>query len=285
MSRMQPPAASVSRDPAVRRTRTPPWCGRRPGRRTTARAAALGGVPPRMSQASSQVSSDRARARRARPRRAARRGAARPGWRACRRRGGRPPCSSRGCSAPPCTGTAWCRERASMSSMVKSTPASWAAARMCSTVLVEPPIAHVEAHGVLERGLGGDRARQHRGVVLVVVPLRPGPRRGVRPPRTGPCGRTPSPASSRCPAGEAERLGEAVHRVGGEHARTRTARRAGRALDGHDLASETSESTALIIASIRSRRVPPSSGAPETTRSPSLARLHGPAGDEHGRGC
>ena len=33
------------------------------------------------------------------------------------------------------------RLRRSMSVMVKSTPASWAAARMCSTVLVEPPMA------------------------------------------------------------------------------------------------------------------------------------------------
>ncbi|CFO03894.1 Uncharacterised protein [Bordetella pertussis] len=33
------------------------------------------------------------------------------------------------------------REMRSMSDMVKSTPASWAAASRCSTVLVEPPIA------------------------------------------------------------------------------------------------------------------------------------------------
>jgi len=33
------------------------------------------------------------------------------------------------------------REMSSMSASVKSTSASWAAARMCRTVLVEPPIA------------------------------------------------------------------------------------------------------------------------------------------------
>ena len=33
------------------------------------------------------------------------------------------------------------RDSRSMSSMVKSTSASWAAARRCSTVLVEPPMA------------------------------------------------------------------------------------------------------------------------------------------------
>ncbi|MNY04698.1 hypothetical protein D3C86_1373900 [compost metagenome] len=33
------------------------------------------------------------------------------------------------------------RDMRSMSAMVKSTPASWAAANRCSTVLVEPPMA------------------------------------------------------------------------------------------------------------------------------------------------
>ncbi|MCY1237143.1 hypothetical protein D9M72_498280 [compost metagenome] len=33
------------------------------------------------------------------------------------------------------------RDSRSMSAMVKSTSPSWAAARMCSTVLVEPPMA------------------------------------------------------------------------------------------------------------------------------------------------
>ena len=33
------------------------------------------------------------------------------------------------------------RERRSMSAIVNATPASWAMARMCSTVLVEPPMA------------------------------------------------------------------------------------------------------------------------------------------------
>jgi hypothetical protein len=46
-----------------------------------------------------------------------------------------------------------------------------AAASRCSTVLVEPPMAMSSAHGVLERLEGGDVARQHAVVVLLVVAL------------------------------------------------------------------------------------------------------------------
>jgi hypothetical protein len=88
----------------------------------------------------------------------------------------------------------------------------------------------VQRHRVLER-LEAHRARQHRLVVLLVVALAQFHRQaagaleqllavGVR-------GHHGAVAGQR----QAQRLGQAVHRVGGEHARAGAAGRAGRALD------------------------------------------------------
>ena len=90
----------------------------------------------------------------------------------------------------------------------------------------------VERHRVLERLERGDGAWQHAHILLLVIaagevddemaglheqPLAIGMGRQHR-----------AVAGQR----QAERLGQAVHRIGGEHARARAAGRAGRALDG-----------------------------------------------------
>ena len=93
----------------------------------------------------------------------------------------------------------------------------------------------VERHGVFERLEGGDPARQ-RAFVALLVPA-PGeiddevagldeqaPPVGVRGHHRAVAGQ-----------GQAQRLGQAVHRIGGEHARARAAGRAGGALDHRDV--------------------------------------------------
>ncbi len=88
---------------------------------------------------------------------------------------------------------------------------------------------HVERHGVLEGLEGGDRTRQRRGVVLFVVALgkldgdaaRAQEQRlaiGVRSDQGAVAGQR-----------QAQSLGEAVHGIGGEHARARAAGGASRA--------------------------------------------------------
>ena len=134
----------------------------------------------------------------------------------------------------------------------------------------------VERHGVLERLEAGDRARQHGGVVLLVI----APRQvddemagldeqalavGVR-------GQHRAVARQR----QAERLGQAVHRIGGEHAGARAAGRAGRALDDRTSSSLTVSSAAATMASTRSTRL-------HLAAQHDLAGLHRPARDEHGR--
>ena len=100
------------------------------------------------------------------------------------------------------------RERRSMSCIVKSTPASWATASRCRTVLVEPPmamsndIADDERRSVLEQPAAIDVGGDDRAV-----------------------------ARQR----ETQRLGQTVHRVGREHARARSAAGAGATLDLGDL--------------------------------------------------
>ena len=70
----------------------------------------------------------------------ARRGPARPGWRGCRRRGGRPRPGTSPLGAT-LVRHGVRREIASMSSRVKSSSASCAAASRCRIVLEEPPMA------------------------------------------------------------------------------------------------------------------------------------------------
>ncbi len=88
---------------------------------------------------------------------------------------------------------------------------------------------HVHGEGVGERGAGRDRPWQDAVVVLVVPPL--------RQVHNGPPGLDEQVAAGGgggeggavAGQGEPKRLGQAVHRVGGEHARTRPAGRARRA--------------------------------------------------------
>ena len=65
----------------------------------------------------------------------------------------------------------WRRLLTAMSSMVKSTPPSCAAARMCSTVLVEPPMAISSVMAFSNASLGRDAARQHRASSCLVIAL------------------------------------------------------------------------------------------------------------------
>ena len=144
----------------------------------------------------------------------------------------------------------------------------------------------VERHRVLER-LEAHRARQHAFVVLLVVlagefddatagALEQLLAVGVR-------GHHRAVAGQR----QAERFGQAVHRVRGEHARARTAGRAGRAFDFGDFGVGIRRSTAITIASTRSsfftsmalvtgfaRRVLPASiGPPDTKITGMLRRI------------
>ena len=93
----------------------------------------------------------------------------------------------------------------------------------------------VERHGVLEGRLGGDGARQ-RGLVVLLVIAAGEIDDGVagldeQALAVGMGGERRAVAGQ----GQAERLGQAVHRIGGEHARARAAGRARRFLDGCDL--------------------------------------------------
>src|SRR5690606_8058629 len=89
----------------------------------------------------------------------------------------------------------------------------------------------VHGHGVLERGTVGDGARQHGGVVVEVVGLGDVHNRAagvlVQILAGGVRGQRGAVARQR----QAQGLGEAVHRVGGEHARAGTAGGAGCFLD------------------------------------------------------
>ena len=93
----------------------------------------------------------------------------------------------------------------------------------------------VERHGVLEGGLGGYRARQDRIVAREVVAfgVADDERRGVleEPAAVGVRGDDRAVARER----EPQRFGEAVHRVGREHPRARSASGAGAAFDLRDL--------------------------------------------------
>ena len=133
----------------------------------------------------------------------------------------------------------------------------------------------VEHHRVLEGLEGRDGAWQRAGVVLLVPAARE-----VDDEMAGldeqalaiGMGRQSGAIAGQS---EAERLGEAVHRIGGEHARAGPAGRAGRALDGRDVAVAH-----LVVAG-------GDHGVDEIermglAREHDLAGLHRPAGDEDG---
>ena len=94
---------------------------------------------------------------------------------------------------------------------------------------------YVQAHGVFESLFGGNRARQHTGIVVLVIAL------GQRHDQMaglyeqilalGMCGQQRTIARQRKPQG----LGQAVHRIGREHAAARTASGAGAAFHLRDL--------------------------------------------------
>ena len=91
----------------------------------------------------------------------------------------------------------------------------------------------VKAHGVVERRLGGDGAWEDGGVVLVVPALGQGDDGASGCLEEFATIRVGGQQGTVAGQGEAEGLRQAVHRVGGEHARTRPAGRAGIGL--HDL--------------------------------------------------
>ena len=168
-----------------------------------------------------------------------------------------------------------------MSAMVKSISASCAIASMCRMVLVEPPMAMSSVHRVLER-LEAHGARQHRFVVLLVVAL--AQLHGQCGRRClNSCSRSACVATTRAVAGQrkAQRFGQAVHGVGGEHARAGTAGRAGRALDFGHIGSLTLSSTAITMASIRSSFLNSMVWVPGLATH--LARLHRAARHKHHR--
>ena len=134
----------------------------------------------------------------------------------------------------------------------------------------------VETHGVLEGGEVGDRTRQHARVVLFVITARQlhdqpsGFEEQLAPLGMG--GQQRSVARQT----QTQRLGQTVHRIGGEHARAGAAGRTGRALDLGDVG------ITLVgigggdhgIDQIQMHLAP---GALH------LARFHRPARDEHRR--
>ena len=124
------------------------------------------------------------------------------------------------------------RDSRSMSSMVKSTLAFMGGGEQVQHGVGRAAHGDVERHGVLEGALKLAMVRgSDAGVVLLVVA--PGQvddqvaGLDEQALAVGVGGERRAVARQR----QAERLGQAVHRVGGEHARARAAGRAGRALD------------------------------------------------------
>ena len=93
----------------------------------------------------------------------------------------------------------------------------------------------VQPHGIGEGGAAGDRARQHRVVVTLVVVTAQVDDEATRVEEEVAARLGRGQGGAVAGKGEAEGLGEAVHRVGGEHARAGAARRAGGLLDGGHL--------------------------------------------------
>src|SRR5690606_3601499 len=132
----------------------------------------------------------------------------------------------------------------------------------------------VERHGVLEGRGGGDAAGQDRVVVLLVVAAgevqdRPG-RADVQVLAGGVGGEDRAVARQ----GQADGLGQAVHRVGGEHARTGAAGGAGVLLDAEDVRVGD-----LVVDRFR-HRVDQVERADRAVDERGPAGLHRAAGDE-----
>jgi len=98
----------------------------------------------------------------------------------------------------------------------------------------------------------GDRARQHAWCRRRRNNAARSARSGGRRRGTGSCDRRGSPAASRCRQREAERFGQAVHRVGGEHARARAAGRQAERSSCSTFSSLNLASAADTMASTRS---------------------------------
>ena len=93
----------------------------------------------------------------------------------------------------------------------------------------------IQAHGVLEGRLGGDRARQDGGVVVLVVGAGDGHDLASHLGKELTTVGVGSQQGAVHRQGHTQGLGEAVHRVGGKHTRARTAGGASQALDGVNL--------------------------------------------------
>ena len=134
----------------------------------------------------------------------------------------------------------------------------------------------VERHRVLERLERADIARQHALVVLLVVAAGEIDDQMARLDEealaVGMGGERRAIAGQR----EAERLGQAVHRIGGEHARAGAAGRASRALDHIDFG------IGILVVGGRDHRVD-EVDLLQHTLGDELAGLHRPARDEDGR--
>ena len=165
-----------------------------------------------------------------------------------------------------------------MSATPKSSSASRAAASRCSTVLVDPPIATSSATAFSNAGRDAMARGSTDGVVVVVVALRE-----VHDQRAGPLeqrlaggvrGQRGAVAGQR----QADRLGQAVHRVGGEHAGAGAAGRAGGALDGAELLVGD-----RVVGGGDHRVDQVQLRVHDAVDRDGLAGLHRAAGDEHGR--
>ena len=168
------------------------------------------------------------------------------------------------------------RESRSMSSMVEIDLALMGGGQDVQHGVGRAAHGDVERHGVLECALRGDFARQHAVVVLLVVALGEidDEMAGLdeQPLAVGVGGKRRAVARQR----QAERLGQAVHRIGGEHAGARAAGRAGRALDHRDVLVRD-----LVVGGGDHRvdQIERNLLALEHH----LAGFHRPAGDEHAR--
>jgi hypothetical protein len=111
----------------------------------------------------------------------------------------------------------------------------------------------VECHGVLERLQGRDAAREHVAIALLVVLLGHLDDAAASGFKQIPAARVGGQQGAVPRQRQPERLGQAVHAVGGEHARARSAGGTGRAFQpqGHS-SSLTLSSLAAVMLSMRS---------------------------------
>jgi hypothetical protein len=165
------------------------------------------------------------------------------------------------------------RDSRSMSSMVKSTSPSWArragAAPCWSSRPWRCPAS--SRSRTRRRRRSSAAARWRRRLRNTLCQIR---RSGARPRGTAASRPRGWPASSRCRAAPGPGLGQAVHRVGGEHARAGAAGRAG---------ERSMSATSASLTCHRRRRPWRRPGRAPSCRRSDLAGLHRPAGDEDHR--